>query len=446
MERSVMEMIPEEITEFFKKDGGHSLIVKGEPGSGKTTFALEILHTFFEEYDVFYLSTRVADEILLNQFPWIKNMMKVKEPKKRGLKREELNKLEGLIEEGFIEEKVHFEGDEAILEVGSLLPELEKLYDFVESSEKGRVLMCVDSIDGLSEKYGIPAEKILFTLQKDLVESGAASIIFVLENSGFDGIEYLGDGVVELKHEPWELSWKRILYIKKLRGAPVKQSKYVYTLYGGRFNALKYIGKSLDSDRASRFDELKKFVKENFACDSLHLIFTKDTPPEIVHMIILSLIEMTEGGVFAVPPRIYPGSALRAHSNRYLSNKLVRIAGFSGEKGDVYLEGKDAYIELAQDILEYQLGSGDTLVILGTDTLIDVYGSSLSVYALVERIKRNHRVVLISPESQKEDVLGIGVEKKLCLSALEGIPIIKTQEEILAVITEGKNVRLVPMM
>ena len=48
-------MIPPEVIGFFKKEGGHSLIVKGEPGSGKTTFALEILSVLKNDFEVKYV-------------------------------------------------------------------------------------------------------------------------------------------------------------------------------------------------------------------------------------------------------------------------------------------------------------------------------------------------------------------------------------------------------
>jgi KaiC/GvpD/RAD55 family RecA-like ATPase len=51
-------------------------MIKGPPGSGKTTLALQILEKFQEKNKIIYLSTRVGDLSLHRQFRWLKNMEK----------------------------------------------------------------------------------------------------------------------------------------------------------------------------------------------------------------------------------------------------------------------------------------------------------------------------------------------------------------------------------
>ena len=43
MSTSNASTMPNEIIRFFGQEGGRSLIVKGEAGTGKTTFALQLL-------------------------------------------------------------------------------------------------------------------------------------------------------------------------------------------------------------------------------------------------------------------------------------------------------------------------------------------------------------------------------------------------------------------
>ena len=63
--------IPEELLQFFDSPGGHSLIVRGTAGTGKTTFALQLAEELGEEARAFYLSIRVSDTSLYRQFPWL---------------------------------------------------------------------------------------------------------------------------------------------------------------------------------------------------------------------------------------------------------------------------------------------------------------------------------------------------------------------------------------
>src|SRR5881628_3359923 len=68
--------IPREIVEFFNAPGGHSLIVKGPAGTGKTTFALQLTEALGEVTASHYLSSRVSDESLYRQFTWLKDRIK----------------------------------------------------------------------------------------------------------------------------------------------------------------------------------------------------------------------------------------------------------------------------------------------------------------------------------------------------------------------------------
>src|SRR5437867_1972026 len=68
--------IPADILQFFRNPGGHSLIVKGSAGTGKTTFALQLTEELGGIATSFYLSTRVSDESLYNQFSWLRERMK----------------------------------------------------------------------------------------------------------------------------------------------------------------------------------------------------------------------------------------------------------------------------------------------------------------------------------------------------------------------------------
>jgi KaiC/GvpD/RAD55 family RecA-like ATPase len=63
--------LPPEIHRFFTNPGGHSMIVKGKAGTGKTTLVLQMLEEIFTGLDNFYLSSRVSDTALYKQFPWL---------------------------------------------------------------------------------------------------------------------------------------------------------------------------------------------------------------------------------------------------------------------------------------------------------------------------------------------------------------------------------------
>jgi len=51
--------------------GGHSLILRGNAGTGKTTFALQAIEDLAQIENSFYFSMRVSDHSLITQFPWL---------------------------------------------------------------------------------------------------------------------------------------------------------------------------------------------------------------------------------------------------------------------------------------------------------------------------------------------------------------------------------------
>ncbi len=429
-------MIPNELEEFFGKEGGHSLIIKGEPGSGKTTLALEILNHYRNDMRVMYLSTRVADEVIARQFPWVKEVVKIKKNGKK-INRENLNKLEGLIEEGFVKENVTFTEDEAILEVGEILPEMEKIYDFVESETDKKALVCVDSIDGLSEKYGIPPERILFAIQKDIVESGLGNIVFVMEETSTKDIDYLGDGIIILQHEPHNKFWKRVAVIKKLRGAKIKKPRYLYTLDNGRFQVINYSPFSLDSKKMD-MTSLINFLKDYSSHRCLNFSISDDFPRELVESFILSLSNISKTALI-VPPMFYPGSMLEKHAKEYGGD--IKIIGFGNDRREMYLEGSDMLVEFSPDMVKYYGGEGGSIII-SVDSIAHIYGDLKDLPSLIKDLKELGNVVLLTPEGYR---IGGGVDYEIKLAVIEDLPVV-ISDMAYGIKTDNGKISLIPLV
>ncbi|MCK4717056.1 MAG: hypothetical protein KAT70_00190, partial [Thermoplasmata archaeon] len=231
--------VPSTITRFFENTGGHSLIIRGAAGTGKSTLALEILSLFGGLEKGKYISSRTSDEMLKNQFPWMFSPggMEGQHP----FTRDSLNKLEGLVQDGMIDSEgveerfpPQVEGNSVMIEIGEDLPEMEEAYAFVESVHPQKSLLVFDSVDGLSERYGMSKERLMHTIQHDLVEGNQANVVFILERSGSSPLDYLGDGVIELSFDILEGRIVRYLRFEKMRGMSLGNPKRSFTLLGGR--------------------------------------------------------------------------------------------------------------------------------------------------------------------------------------------------------------------
>jgi KaiC/GvpD/RAD55 family RecA-like ATPase len=299
--------IPTEIRRFFTNPGGHSLIIKGKAGTGKTTLVLQMLEEIFSGLDNFYLSSRVSDTSLYKQFPWLlskernerlihasKRFLETLDRTKESgemdeevmeaadedallmtapivpdevrsakallkefrilngsfpvsVDRTELSRVEGMFEPPEIET---MDGDSEgftqyhnlVVDFDSDLPEIERIYERVESQLPQQICVAIDSIEALSEKYGIPEGRIINMLHKDLVENTNSYLVIVLEKHENLDLDYYVDGVVLLDHGEVDGRAYREIHIQKLRGCETRHHKYLYSLADGRMQAFSPYG------------------------------------------------------------------------------------------------------------------------------------------------------------------------------------------------------------
>ncbi|MBM4249810.1 MAG: hypothetical protein FJ149_10355 [Euryarchaeota archaeon] len=255
--------IPDEIQKFLLKESARSLIVRGKPGTGKTTFCLQCLEVLGLDRNCFYFSTRVSDTALYSQFAWLKErewrdkildasrgFLKAlgEEPEPpvaaRGRKGETgkaqvLSASRELLGAMYDSKATPPPTTVDRTMLNNLLQQsdmldLSRLYERIERRLPSPSYLIIDSLDGLAEKYDLSLPKIALALQKDLVENSNARIMMVLESESRI-VDYMVDGVINM--DMGEVDRRRIreLSIEKLRGEQVRQHRYLFTLQDGRF-------------------------------------------------------------------------------------------------------------------------------------------------------------------------------------------------------------------
>src|SRR4029077_20062383 len=75
-----------------------------------------------------------------------------------------------------------------------------------------RSLLVIDSLEGVTHKYGLEMEEFVMALQKDLVEGSNTNVVMVLEKPEAGGIEYLVDGLISIQRE--ELDERRVRHMR----------------------------------------------------------------------------------------------------------------------------------------------------------------------------------------------------------------------------------------
>lgn len=443
--------IPPEVLTFFSKPGGHSLIIRGEAGTGKTTLALQLIEELSQYNNSHYLSTRVSDLLLLVQFPWLGEKVYGKEynefvkqqlpwitgegdpdtahviPREDGARDVGLKKLMDI----YHDERRTGSGDFPAME------DINRVYDAVKGALPQRSLIVIDSLDALAERHGLENAPFITAIQKDLVESYGANIIFVFENNEKE-YDYLADGSVVLSLQEHEGRPVRHLKVQKLRGCEIKKFRYMFTLKGGRvqsFGNVKTWDVTPEGEWSTLTDyrgkissglaDLDRLLGGGFTPGAAVLYdMGNNVPMEVISLLEQSLVAnfaaQRRGALWLPMKRVSADTvkkqlSVAIHPN--LFDKCIRIPELAnqsevGRSNPVLrVEGSDVAADLKWDTLSYSLKQADMpyLTLLGFDTLESIYGedvmSGLTEYIATLKQNGGMFVALTSPSTRSNKKL-----------------------------------------
>ncbi len=188
------------------------VLIKGEPGAGKTTFAAELIKNYGNGL---YVSTRVSEKLISTQQPVLSELL-----------------TKGRVSELDLghTHKVEFEDDR----LGSPEDILISILEATKTLPK-EPLIILDSWDGIAKRMNpIERQKIEQSLLV-MAEANNARILFISEEPTLTTTDYVVDAVIALTDEVLEGRRLRRIAWKKLRGSPIPQRSYLYTLHEGRF-------------------------------------------------------------------------------------------------------------------------------------------------------------------------------------------------------------------
>src|SRR5256712_439635 len=207
------------------------LLVKGETGTGKTTAALELMARLQSSGDTVHISTRTYPDKLVFQHALFSKLATQK--------------------------NVHFfstlEFDPTQFVVAhNVVSGLLRLLSSMDNP-----VVVLDSWEGIADY--VPPEarmKVEQSLMAVLEDTGARMVLVSERPETTSTLDQLAEAILVLHQRVIDDRRVRELEIRKLRGVPIRQERYLFTLAGGRLRYLEPFGFTLP-ERTSMFRPLE---------------------------------------------------------------------------------------------------------------------------------------------------------------------------------------------
>jgi KaiC/GvpD/RAD55 family RecA-like ATPase len=217
MENGRQIQMPDELMRFIHRDT-YSLLIKGFAGTGKTTLALTILRALESKNNFFYISTRISPKQLFQYYPWLAKFVEQPKPANPGEA-----PAPGLMPS--------FE-DARLDEPESLFERITNQLMDIKSP-----VIIIDSWDAIAsfmdKEARLNNERVLQTWR----ERAGAKLIFISEHPEDTTLDFLVDGIVELKQSYYQSVRVREIFLLKLRGVRIERPSYIYTLDNSVFRS-----------------------------------------------------------------------------------------------------------------------------------------------------------------------------------------------------------------
>ncbi len=241
--------IPRELVDFLKLPGPQSMLLRGPPGSGKTSLSLALLESFAG--DRFYVTNRVPEDDVLMAFPWLG------ENSQHGIQMLDNTASDNITQAT----RALLRGSPGL--VSDLAGETREFAEFLWLPEPLQLawsrleadkasLIVIDSWDALVDSYlgrtdgaGSGELPTRADIERSLLRRmGRAKthLLFVLERDEQTQLDYLVNGVGVTSREVVHGRLERWLTIYKLRGVRIENPLYPFSLESAHFECIVPIG------------------------------------------------------------------------------------------------------------------------------------------------------------------------------------------------------------
>jgi len=247
--------IPPEVVHLLNNPEGRFVLVKGKAGTGKTMFCLELVR----ECGGLYISTRVRPDRLYADCPGLeesvppdfiidaatdldetvlKDFMAKPPVQPNGLP----PPPNGLPPPPGKQASTPKKSAAGFMAELAMPPLFRKILDKIEVAQIPFVVV-IDSWDAVFSYSDAPKTDLrrgwnreeLRALLFNAFRNRNVNLVLVEEGGHNGEMDYLVDGVIEMRRERWNGRILRVMHLTKTRGTEAVRPEYLFTLHGGRF-------------------------------------------------------------------------------------------------------------------------------------------------------------------------------------------------------------------
>ncbi|MCI4331378.1 MAG: hypothetical protein L3K19_05980 [Thermoplasmata archaeon] len=231
--------------QFLQLPGPQSMLIRGPPGSGKTTLSLALLEA--SQGERVLLTNRVSSGELSREFPWLgKNGTSEIQVVDASEMSVSLHGISNAVSQATIAFDPQSNEKESLAEFLALPPPVQEAWSRLPSDSPSTVV--VDSWDALVEHFlGRRPDRPGPSLDRPELERmllrwmgrSPTHLVLVLETDQSSQLDYLVNGVVVTRREQVNERLERWLHLPKLRGIRIANASYPYTVEGAKFQCIE---------------------------------------------------------------------------------------------------------------------------------------------------------------------------------------------------------------
>lgn len=217
------DILPPEFPLLHELHTGYSIVIKGQPGTGKSTLALELVVSLPNS---FFISSRISPSTILQDSPWI-------------LSRLSPNRSSPFFIDATRSDDVGKDQYIQTLEYETIPDFVQQLFTLSGTNLSDKVIV-IDSWNALTINLTPSQISHWEAIIVQHLRAENSKIIFIVEGIQDTSLDWVVDGIVVLSKRsitsPLGITRRvRELSFPKMRGREIQNETYLVTLYQGRF-------------------------------------------------------------------------------------------------------------------------------------------------------------------------------------------------------------------